>query len=470
MAFRASVGGTRSSASRRWIASTLLSRNRLASSRAITAPAPATPAVTAAAASTPKAALRSNAAAIQPTASTASQPTKSTATPARPKVMTRSRRRGGVTRGRPATGAGSLGVTRSVRSVGMICGANGRRGATSSVASTSITRAHQRSARVGLIAHRSRSPSRNSSARSRLMWAIPSTGEGSMAGGSNTGTLRKGEPQASARGGRIGTLPTKNFDCVVAADRPADHHLQALAVDLLRIFRRRDDGGERRDIQLRIAAPDLERGERRHVAQQRRQMVALDVGNMIGLGGGEQHLVDVRTEQQLGEDAAVSVAEALAEWHRARAACRRRRRDPPAARAARRPARSGASSAGSGPGRTAPPPRACRPRSALPSARPACGARTCRRPRRRRAAQTTDRAPRRASPGTGTGRAGESSGRGGRAPRGDRRNRDHAPCFATSSLAVSSGRCWATKPRKSRAISARTPLRSERSVARDHSA
>jgi hypothetical protein len=84
--------------------------------------------------------LRSNAAAIQPTASTASQPTNSAATPARPKVMTRSRRRGasGVT---TATGAGSLGVTGSVRSVGMIRGANGRRGAMWSAASTSITRA-----------------------------------------------------------------------------------------------------------------------------------------------------------------------------------------------------------------------------------------------------------------------------------------------------------------------------------------
>ena len=39
---------------RRWIASTLLSRNRLLTSRAITAPAPATPAVTAVAASAPK--------------------------------------------------------------------------------------------------------------------------------------------------------------------------------------------------------------------------------------------------------------------------------------------------------------------------------------------------------------------------------------------------------------------------------
>ena len=36
-----------------------------------------------------------------------------------------------------------------------------------------------------------------------------------MAGGSNTGTLRKGEPHASARGERIGTLPTKNFDCLL---------------------------------------------------------------------------------------------------------------------------------------------------------------------------------------------------------------------------------------------------------------
>jgi len=76
----------------------------------------------------------------EPTASTAIQPTNSTATPARPKVMTRSRRRGasGAT---TATGAGSLGVTGSVRSVGMMRGANGRRGARSSAASTSITRA-----------------------------------------------------------------------------------------------------------------------------------------------------------------------------------------------------------------------------------------------------------------------------------------------------------------------------------------
>ena len=143
------------------------------------------------------------------------------------------------------------------------------------------------------------------------MCAIPSTGDGSMAGGSNTGTLRNGEPQASARGGRIGTLPTKNFACFVAAHRPADHHLQALAVDLLDVLRGRDHGRERRHLELRVAALDLERGERRHVAQQRREMVALNVGNMIGLGGGEQHLVDVRTEQQLGEDAAVTVAEAL---------------------------------------------------------------------------------------------------------------------------------------------------------------
>src|SRR5262249_10521472 len=83
---------------------------------------------TAVAASTPKAVLRSNAPAIQPTASTASQPTNSAATPARPKVMTRSRRRGasGAT---TATGAGSLGVTGSVRSGGRMRGAHGPRAA-----------------------------------------------------------------------------------------------------------------------------------------------------------------------------------------------------------------------------------------------------------------------------------------------------------------------------------------------------
>jgi len=45
---------------------------------------------------------------------------------------------------------------------------------------------------VLLVAHRSRSPSRNSSALSRLIWGMPSTGEGSIGGGSNTGTLRNG--------------------------------------------------------------------------------------------------------------------------------------------------------------------------------------------------------------------------------------------------------------------------------------
>jgi hypothetical protein len=40
-------------------------------------------------------------------------------------------------------------------------------------------------------------------------------------------------------------------------------------------------------------------------------MVALNVGHMIRLGGGRQDLVDVRPEQQLGENAAVTVAEAL---------------------------------------------------------------------------------------------------------------------------------------------------------------
>src|SRR5262249_27542294 len=64
------------------------------------------------------------------------------------------------------------------------------------------------------VTHRSRSPNRNSSTRSRLMWAMPSTGDASMGGGSNTGTLRNGEPHV--RGGLIGTLPTKNFDLLFA--------------------------------------------------------------------------------------------------------------------------------------------------------------------------------------------------------------------------------------------------------------
>src|SRR5262249_16135778 len=67
----------------------------------------------------------------------------------------------------------------------------------------------------GRIAHVSRSPIRYSSARSRLMWAMPSIGSTSIAGGSNTGMLRNGWPQAPARGGRIGTLPTKNFALVL---------------------------------------------------------------------------------------------------------------------------------------------------------------------------------------------------------------------------------------------------------------
>ena len=60
---RASAGGSRSRSSEKrwWIASTLLRRNRLLSSRPITAPAPAMPAATAVAASTPKAVLRANA-------------------------------------------------------------------------------------------------------------------------------------------------------------------------------------------------------------------------------------------------------------------------------------------------------------------------------------------------------------------------------------------------------------------------
>ena len=248
------------------------------------------------------------------------------------------------------------------------------------------------------------------------MCAIPSIGDGSMAGGSNTGTLRNGEPQASARGGRIGTLPTKNFACFAAAHRPADHDLQALAVDLLGVLRGRDDRRQRRHVELRVAALDLDRGEGRHVPQQRREMVALDVGHMVGLGGGEQDLVDVRSEQQLGENAAVTVAEALQNGVEReprvleRVAARQQRAQhvdqhdlarvvPKVILVERRR-----------------PLRACRFRSAPPSARRACAAQTCRPLAHveRREPQIRHVAER--PPDRGNGRAAGSSGRSGRGP------------------------------------------------------
>jgi len=116
-----------------------LGRNRLPNSRAITAPAPATPALIATAAMTPSGALRSKAAETQAAASTASQPTKNTATLASPNVITPSRRRTGG--GAATTTARSVGVTGSVRSVAITCGPMGRGRAIWSVASTSITRA-----------------------------------------------------------------------------------------------------------------------------------------------------------------------------------------------------------------------------------------------------------------------------------------------------------------------------------------
>ena len=75
---------------------------------------------------------------------------------------------------------------------------------------------------------------------------------------------------------------------------------------------------------------------------------------------------------QLREQAAGAVAEALQDRLRAPAADPRTPRGRPAARAARRPARSGARTSGSDPRRSARPPRACRSRSAPPSARRAC--------------------------------------------------------------------------------------------------
>ena len=64
MVLRAACGLTMSALKRSRMVSTLRSRHRLVTSRAMIAPAPATPATTAVAASVPSAAERSNAAAI----------------------------------------------------------------------------------------------------------------------------------------------------------------------------------------------------------------------------------------------------------------------------------------------------------------------------------------------------------------------------------------------------------------------
>ena len=118
-------------------------------------------------------------------------------------------------------------------------------------------------------------------------------------------------PQASARGGRIGTLPTKNFDCLaLPTGRPTTTCTRWPSISWVSSAVEITEASAITS-KVRVAALDVERRESRHVAQQRREMVALDVGHMVGLGGGEQHLVDVRPEQELGEDAAVAVAEAL---------------------------------------------------------------------------------------------------------------------------------------------------------------
>ena len=237
-----------------------------------------------------------------------------------------------------------------------------------------------------------------------------------MAGGSNTGTLRNGEPQASARGGRIGTLPTKNLRLLLGADRPADHHLHALAVDLLGVLRGRYHRSKRHHLQLRIAALDLERGKSRHVAQQGREVVALNVGNMVGLGGGEQHLVDVRAEQQLRDDSAVAVAEALQDGIDGAPGILERLASGQQRAQHIDQHDLTAYSAGSDPGRTGSPLRACRLRSDPPSALRANEEQWCLFPLRRRAARTRDREHLPACQGTGIGRAAGSSGRTGRAP------------------------------------------------------
>ena len=90
--------------------------------------------------------------------------------------------------------------------------------------------------------------------------------------------------------------------------RAADHDRHALPVDLLHILGGGNYRCKRGDVDAGVGAAHIERGKGRHAAQQLRQMVALDIGHMVGLGRCEQHPIDVRAAQQFCDDAAVAVA------------------------------------------------------------------------------------------------------------------------------------------------------------------
>ena len=84
-----------------------------------------------------------------------------------------------------------------------------------------------------------------------------------------------------------------------------------MPIDLLRVLVGRNYRRQCSHIDQSVAAGDIEPRQRHHVAQECCQVVALHLGDMVGLGSGEQHLVNARAPQQPRNDAAMSIAEAL---------------------------------------------------------------------------------------------------------------------------------------------------------------
>src|SRR5215831_16667282 len=79
-----------------------------------------------------------------------------------------------------------------------------------------------------------------------------------------------------------GHVANEKFRSGVATDRFANNNLNLMPIDLLSILFRRNDRRERRYIKHRISAADIKRRKRDHAAQQRGEMVALHLGDMIG--------------------------------------------------------------------------------------------------------------------------------------------------------------------------------------------
>src|SRR4029453_16599124 len=76
-----------------------------------------------------------------------------------------------------------------------------------------------------------------------------------------------------------GHITNKKFRSGCAADRLADNELDLVPINLLSVLFRRNDRGECRHVKHGVAAADIKSGNSNHIAQQRGQMVALNIGN-----------------------------------------------------------------------------------------------------------------------------------------------------------------------------------------------